>query len=240
MKFSFLCVALLAVSGLAAAAGYLYSPPEQYCAWGAELETTGVYTHTKTKYWVFGRYFKVENYDHNGDLVSARVYRPDILEDGMFWYNGEYCMVDYETRPASFSLADIFGESVMEFDFVEEGEFHGDKCMVYYNRNESNWERVVPDKSNAWYVDPDNGYLLGVVMHDDDWELRTEYVYTYHGETKVFMSDFTFSKSDVYRCPDDRVFHNPKAYWAQCGASTTSAALAVVLASILALLALVF
>jgi len=96
----------------------------------------------------------------------------------------------------------------------------------------------IPNKNNAWYVNKD-GFLVGIVRHDDDWEDRTVTNITYHGSIKVTMGDFTFSTRTV-KCFDERIHHNPESYWAHCSAGTIEAMFAMVIASVLAALVLVF
>jgi hypothetical protein len=259
MKFVFVCLALLAV--FIASEGYEYSPPDVPCKWGVEVETTTVYNHKKVKYWVFGRYMKSEVYSHNNDLVSAVVTRPDILADGAFVFNGYSCDVTYGYSPDGATLATVMEDfcrndyneeygclgrtyDSLDFDFVEESGNN----LVYMNGKSTEFDpdrpwievRYVPDRSNLWYVDKDSGLLVATVKNDDVWEEREIKNYTYHGASKVYLSDFTLSKRDTYRCPDERIFHNPDAYWAQCGASVTDAIFVLVLASVLAAMALAF
>jgi len=226
------------------AAAYYYTPPEVGCKWGATIDKKSAFTHTKTKIWVFGNFYKSEVYNHNDDLVRATVYRPDYDRGARFSFDGFTCSVS-EGEESEASLSSVVGFSSKNFDFLDKAEWDGTDCFVYYLKNATprvtpSGETVdFPNTNNAWYVDED-GYLIAKVENDDDWSKRVVTEYKYHGSIKVVPGDFSFSKSYAYACSDDRVFHNPDMYFAKCTASTTSVILSVVFAALVACFVLVF
>jgi len=224
---------------------YYYTPPEVGCKWGMTVEKTSAFVHTKSKIWAFGSFYKSETYNHNGDLISASVYRPDYLGGARFNFNGFTTTVS-SSGEYYWDYSDVIGMSSTEdFQFMDKTEWDGTECFVYYKRNETAKTRLdgtvvdIPDYNNAWYVDED-GFLLAKVENDNDWEKRVVTEYNYHGAVKVLPSDFTFSKRFAYACSDERVFSNPDMYYAQCTASTTSVILSVVVAALVASFVLVF
>jgi len=113
--------------------------------------------------------------------------------------------------------------------------YNGVSCVVYFNDNDLGHPDV---NNNALYVDL-NGFLIGSVSNGNDWENRRVTNYTYFNAA-VSANDFTFNQGIVYRCSDPRIFSAPDTFYAHCAASTTNAVVAVVLATIVAALVLVF
>jgi len=249
MKFFGLVLLALCMGALAQQQKYNYIFPDAPCAWGMKVETESAYIQQVLKVWVFGRYSKMEVYDFNDNLIFARVIRPDMTENGyegtplMFVYDGFDC---YCASPDSDDMIKTYsdvlneGDHDMQFDYLDEAKWNGDKGMVYYRKNATGnpLRGDIPDYNNAWYVNK-KGYLVGVVEEGDKWDERVVTNITYYGSTRVTMGDFTFSER-VVKCFDERVHHNPEAYWAHCAAGTIEVMFAVVIASVLAALVLVF
>jgi len=214
---------------------YTYLFPEAPCKWGATVEATSTTGHMKKKTWVFGNYKKEETYNHNGDLIGAEVVRADIM-GGMKFSYGELpitCKVEALTSESEtgWGYGSVFGKSdSYSFDHAEDAKYNGHKCIMYYDDRDGE-----PDRDNAIFVDTD-GFIIGRTITFGDF--RASYNFTYHSGSKVLMSDFTLSERDIYGCPDERIYHNPDSYFAQCAASTTSVIIGVVAATLLS--ALVF
>jgi len=225
---------LLSACALMASA-YYYTIPPAPCAWKMTREIQTINSYEKEVTYARGSYFKQETYDYDGNLISATVYRPDYATFGScaaFYFDGLSCSVS----TTSFTAANYY--SVLRlgsknFQYVEEGEFNGKKCRIYYDNYNG-----VPDKNySAVYVDSD-GYVIGRTSRLDDPEMNTNYTYSYG--TYVPMSEFTFSRSKVYACSDERIFSTPSSYYSQCSASTTGAVFAVVVAAIASALVSLF
>jgi len=220
---------------------YTYLFPEAPCKWGATVEATSTTGHMKKKTWVFGNYKKEETYNHNGDLIGAEVVRADIM-GGMKFSYGELpikCKMASSESETGWGYDSVVGKSdSYSFDHAEDAKYNGHKCIMYYNDRDGE-----PDRDNAIFVDTD-GFIIGKIETSDEMEqgvrmyFRTVSNYTYHSGSKVLMSDFTLSERDIYGCPDERIYHNPDSYFAQCAASTTSVIIGVVAATLLS--ALVF
>ena len=100
------------------------------------------------------------------------------------------------------------------------GKYHGTRCTIYYNEDVN---------ESALYVDS-NGYPLARIENDNVPDKRTEVKYTYSSYAP--MRSFTFSKGDVYKCSDPRIFTIPSDFYARCAASTTKVALTLVLSAL--------
>jgi len=222
---------------LAQQEGYHYTVPATRCSWSMTEEYIGPNTYYKRKHYVFGAYYKSETYNKNGDLIGAFCERADYAYKGIsayFTYDGTSCTVRYGSSSGR-SLQSILGYYHTMNKHINETKYNGHKCMVYYNNSR---EYGFPDVNEAaLYVDME-GYVIGDVRYANDTLRREVTNYTY-GST-VTMGDFTFSKGYCYSCSDERIFHNPSAYYAQCSASTSSAAIAVVLAALVAALVSLF
>jgi len=236
MKF-LLCAALLCLC-VAYAKPYTYTPPKLHCNWMMVKDYENHYTHYKEEYRVMGRYSKEVMWNHVGQLVKVMVTRPDLLTTGLFMYTGTSCGVqegdlDYSNYADIYELEDGTKETFLYFD---DAVYNGVKCVMYYNNNASG----LPDKGKyAIYVDYD-GRIIGKVKDLHDWEKREVTNYTYYSSTLVSLSDFTLPNRPVYRCPDVRIFNTPAELYTRCAASTTTSVFAVIVATILAALVLVF
>jgi len=229
-----LCVGLLCFAF--AQASYYYTPPESPCVFGVRAETVGFNSHSSVVTRVSGRYSKIEKYNHVGNLVSMELYRPDFLRTGLFTYDGKSCNVtDDSTKVWNYAKAYGWNVYYKEYSYMDFTTYNGVPCAVYYNANSLGR----PDRNEeALYVDM-NGFLIGSVENGNDWINRRVTNYTYFNSL-ITAADFTFSSGVVYRCPDPRVFNMPDLYFARCAAGTTNAFVAVVLATIVAALVLVF
>jgi len=246
MKF-LLCV-FVAVLCACAWAKFVYTLPMAPCKWGMTVETLSASEHRTEKHWVFGRYKKIEKYNHNNDLIEVEAFRPDLIssetdtygrnKDAHFWSSALSCTVESAGPYISHTYGGVVAFNEKAFDHAERTTYNNKDCVVYFD-NAANGDPVKGKNLNAYYVDMD-GYLIGYVSHADDWESRVYVNYTYHSGSRVALSDFSFSKSFAYRCPDERIYHNPDAYFAHCAAGTTRVVVGVVAASLLAVLALVF
>jgi len=195
-----------------------------------KIETTSEKRHSYQKVWVFGAYIKYESYNHNGDLVSASVYRPDVLGNAYFRYSGTGCSVEYKSGTISTSYANQIGVyNYKSFAHVDDAEYNGEECMVYYDNI----------NISAYYVNS-HGFLIGKITDANQTDKRVDISYDYYSGSKVLMSDFTLSKRYAFRCSDERIFHDPSSFYARCAASTTGAIVSVVLAAVLSVLVLVF
>jgi len=219
----------------ASMAAYYYTIPATPCSWSATVEYEGPNTYKKTKHYVFGSYYKSETYNKNGDLIQATAERSDYADKGdsaTFSYDGISCSVSHGTSKGR-NYKNVIGLATTSFTHINETKYNGQDCMVYYNN-----QNGVPNVTwKALYVNK-KGYVIGKVEYGDDPKRREVYNYSYG--FMVTMGDFTFSKSYCYSCSDERIFHNPEAYYAQCTASTSTAAVAVVLAALLAALVSLF
>jgi len=236
MKFVVCCAVVLALCSCALAEKkYEYIVPPASCKWGMKAETYTTNSHTSQKTWVFGKYKKVEYYNHNKDLIGARVVRPDLLSDTIFSFNGTGCNI-FSNSMISFGYESVIGFSHMTFDHVEEGEYNGEECFIYYFNDEDG----EPDKdADAYYVNK-KGYLLGRIQNADDKENRISTNYTYYSSPRIALSDFTFDEKYAYRCSDPRVFNSPSAFFAKCAAASASSVFALVLAAVVSVLVIVF
>jgi len=214
------------------AAAYEYTIPAAPCAWSVTEEYENRNQYLKTRYTVYGRYYKYEEFDRDNNLIYAYIRRPDYYNKGQsasFTFNGLACSVSY-TSDSGRTYEVPVGFKTEDYPYIAEGKYNGHKCKIYYGYN----DEYEPDMNySAVYVDRD-GYVIGKTSRLDDPKYRTTYNYSY--STFVTMNDFTFSKSVVYDCNDQRIFQTPKAYYAQCAASTTGAAVAVVIAAVVSAL----
>jgi len=228
MKFT-ACFVVLCLCLYAQADTFYYSPPKAPCIWGVGIEKIGYNVHTREEKYVYGAYQKNVTRDHNGDITSVSLYRPDVLGTGHFDYDGYSCTIKSVSQyiPSYASVLGING--YVSFNHIREGEFKGKKCWVYYNNI----------NISAVYVDS-NGFLIGVIDHANDTRKRIEVSIDYYSSASVKMSDFSFSHSYIYRCPDERVFDTPSAFFSKCAASTTTAILSIVIAGIISVIAIVF
>jgi len=197
-----------------------------------DIKVLSASRNTLRKIWVAGRYYKSETYNYNGDLVSATLYRPDLAYSGYFTYGQSGCSLSTSNTGGSQITygSEIGVGSPKDFVHMDDAEYNGKKCFVYYDINKT---------YNAYYVD-EYGFLLGHVQYMDDPERWITVNYTYHNGLRVDMGDFTFSKSYCYRSSDDRVFHAPSSYYGRCAASTTSSMLALVVAAVAVAASFVF
>jgi len=230
------CIIVLSLYVLSVYA-YTYEFPAAPCKWGATVEKSTATSHTKTRYWIYGRYKKVETYNHNGDLVDVELTRPDFVNDAYFSTKGGQCVVN-PGEWKSQGYEDVVDLSSKSFGHVLLDEkYNGHKCTIYYNGNSE--DPIEDINKEAWYVDND-GLIIGHVKNADDWENRVYENITYHSAAKVVMSDFSFSKKDVYGCFDERVYKSPDAYFAQCSASNARVIVGIIASCLLAALAFVF
>jgi len=257
--FAFVLVAL-------ATAQYTYIVPEAPCKWGMTVDAVGVSAlpigegikalpgHSKMKVWVFGSYQKMELYNHNDDLIGATISRSDFMRGGMFMFGLQYSEHGFIGNPVStcqiisndgiggMNYASIIGylDESTTFAHADDAKYNGQKCIVYYDNDEDG----EPDRDSfAVYVDSD-GYVIGITGvkkgEEGETDIPFSINYTYHSGSRVRMSDFSFSRKDVFGCPDERVYSSPSSYFAHCAASTTHVFVAVVVATLLAALAFVF
>jgi len=237
MKCS-VCIAVLSLCALALAQGgnnRQWDEPVAKCSWSAKVVEKTYHKYQTTYVWVFGQYVKKETYDYKGGLISAELYRPDLLQDQMFVFTGTSCYM--EDIPADWNLwgyEEITGLSSKDFDHIEETTYNGEKCWGYYDDD----AQGNPDPNTEMYYMNMDGFIVAHTSNVNDWETRVTREYSYGGF--VTMSDFTFDFGRTYRCYDDRAFQIPDPYWAQCAASTTRVILSVVLATVFVALTLVF
>jgi len=211
---------------------YQYLFPDAPCKWGMTVEYRSSYQHYKIKYYVFGALAKAEAYNHNGDLFSAALRRPDFLYGATALYDGVNCEITHSNHLAISTYADVVeheGGDTITTAHVNVSEYNGKECMVYYDNI----------NITAYYVNMD-GYLIAEVDFANDTVNRIDITYDYHSGMSVSNNDFTFSRNYIYGCFDERVFHLPDTYFAHCAASTTTAVLSVVFATLVASLLFVF
>jgi len=240
-------VALLACTVLTSAMdNYEWIEPPAPCSWTVTEECVmNGNTYLKSKYYAFGRYFAQENYNKHGDVIMKRVERPDYTYQTpsdayqqTFTYAHGQCMEDGDEATLHNygqveNLPGYFYSYYPNYLFIKETKYNGKKCRVYYGLNSAG----DPDESyKAYYVDSD-GYIIGVVDRADEHDTK---VCNYTYGTYVTMSDFTFSKRKMYGCADERIYNTPEAFYAQCSASTSGAALAVVISALVAVLVCLF
>jgi len=213
-------------------ADFVYTVPAAPCKWKVTMESTTNNSYVKRKMYVFGQYYASRSYNKHGDLISAYVVRADYAEftkGATFSFNGLRCTVNYGNTPGR-DYKSVLNFLSKTYDHIEETEYDGTSCMAYYNDN----ARGEPDiNASALYV-RSNGFPIALVTDADKEDLKT--VTTFDFGTAVTMDDFKFSKGEVYACSDERIFHSPNAYYAQCSASTVGAVFAVVLAALVAAL----
>jgi len=232
-------VIVLALCAGVCLAQYTYVVPPTPCEWNVVRETKTAYSYEKTKIFVNGAFQKREFYDKKGDMISASVNRADYAtksDIAVFTFDGLSCSVKYSSK-SSMNYAGVigFGSYYSVFDNIEETEYDGTDCMVYYNNNETTGE---PDINASAYYVKDNGFVIAHVEHADDPERKV--VVTYDWGKHSPMSVFTFSKGNVYACSDDRIFHNPSSDYVLCAASTSTAVVSLVFAAIVACLLSLF
>jgi len=234
------CVILLCAFAALALAQYnnIYTIPAAPCAWHATAEYESFNARYTMKVAVYGLYSKVERYNNHGDIYESVVTRADYDEKGKaakFTWDGLHCSVAYVgTGGLKYSGLGFYSES-RTFKYVEKAKYNGKDCMCYYDDGLDN----KPNKSEFAVYVGDDGFVRGIVSKSYDRTLKYTVNFTDYG-THVTMDDFTMSTKYAYACVDDRVFHKPAAYWAQCSASTTGAALAVVLVALVSALVSLF
>jgi len=233
----FVCFVVLVLCALALAQGNnrLWEEPAAKCKWNAKAVTVGYNKYYTTYMWVFGAYMKSETYNYHGDLVKSEMYRPDLLEDQKFVFDGYRCSLeDANGNNQKMGYEEITGLSQKNFAHIEPTTYGGQDCWGYYNDD----THGKADKDGEIYYVSKNGFIIAHITDNSDWELRTVTNFTYG--VGVQMKDFTFSKATSFRCHDERAYRIPDAYFAQCAASTVRVVLSVVLATVFVALSLVF
>jgi hypothetical protein len=239
MKFA--CGVVLLAFCTCALGSFSYIFPNAPCAWGVDIITNGTGLFKHERYYAYGRYFKIETYNYQEELVGATVGRPDIDNHGVFTYDGIGCSVNYDSddwygRTFQDALGNEFSlDTSTEFSYIDDAVYNGEKCMVYYKANP---ETKRPDKNYEAVFVNYNGQVIGYQYRLDDLEERKASTVTYF--TYVPMSVFKFKKSYCYDAADERIFSNPDSYFAQCSASTNSIIFSTVFAFLIAALVLVF
>jgi len=237
MKF-FVAVVLLAALFAACSAVHSYIYPNAPCKWGMKMDIYERDKHYSIRTYVFGALIKTETYNHNGDLVYATLYRPDLLNGGSYIYNGATCDVGTSSKYSQTiygmigSKYNSLGSNRLNFNHIDDAKRNGRQCMVYFNKKKS---------TEALYVDMTGYPVAYVVDEDHPGEVGAVGVnFTFYDSISIHNSDFTFSKSYAHRCADERVYHLPDTYFSQCTASTSKAVVGFVVATILAALVIVF
>jgi len=200
-----------------------------------------MFAFSRTKYSVNGRYYKREVFDYQNNPLSVYVVRPDFGHTFTSARKAVIFSYDYQnTEPcdvkdgqwSSHSYADVisFGISSKgiprsngyDWKHVMDGRYGYTKCMVYYDEDPN---------VTALYVDM-YGYPVAFINNDDVPDERSETTYQFSDFAP--MIEFTFS-GNVYKCPDERIFHIPSDFYARCSATTAKVTSLVFLLAIIAL-----
>lgn len=262
MKFLYFLLGLVAF----AAAEVNYTAPQRGCAWNVVVDCVdefgGVNGKGAYSQWLsFTHYFnglfyasRAKNY--GGDVLALSIYRPDLNAryssgDGMCSGYEIPEGVKIDTFEKLLNMVDHFSMGDDEethpilhmitgyhpFLRVEDGEWDGKKAKKYYNFDTSIYSAI-------FYVNAKNDEPLAyqVISKVDVLGVSISHTYTYTFDfgTKALMSDFSFSRSEVWKCPDERIYKSGDDAYAFCAAFTTKAALSLVLAAIAVALLSVF
>jgi len=237
MKF-FVGLALLALCGCAFAQ-YTYIFPNAPCSWGVDIRSNGTGFFWHYRYYASGLYYKLERYNYVGELIEARVGRPDIFNHGDFVFSGSECHAEYNSNDFwGQTYWDFLGEKMeldkaTEFPYIDDAVYNGQNCMVYYKANKTTGR---PDKDTEALFVNFEGKVIGYQKDMFSLENRTCYNVTYFNF--VPMSIFKLDKSYCYGAAEERLFTAPDSYFARCSASTNSVVFSVV--ALLVALVLVF
>jgi len=191
--------------------------------------------YMETHIYVNGRFWYVYTEDYGGNVLSRKINRADIayerLSDStVFSIDGGYCR-----RSVGGSIFSGLGLPSALIDIIS-----SNKSITYANCQEDvEWEGM-KGLTKYW-----NTGLTEVYAKKG--ELRGFYhvlssmtgYYTFDWGSYAPMSKFSFSKRWTPSCPDDKIFSNPSDDYVLCAASSSKAALILVLAALCtALLAL--
>jgi len=210
--------------------------PKRPCAWNVEVirELPDLYTYQKTVYYFNGQYKAVRAYDYGGNLYSNYIFRPDIGSKGtVFSSQGGVCST-VPVWPADADWFQYFEGDHEAADCKSDVEFNDKKCTRYLFGTSA----LGLDTGLYVYVKGDDkiiglqSVVAGVYKNDTAYKLDFS--------NSAAMSNFKFSKGDVFACPDNKIFDSANDEAVKCAAYTTKAALAVVLAAVLAALLAVF
>jgi len=165
--------------------------------------------------------------DYGGNVLSYTVVRPDIaynskINTTVFTSAGGICsrapggMFDAGDMIAN--LLPITGLKWGEIELADckEKKFNDRKCTRGY-------VKILGVKTDfpLYFKDGDlYGFEDGKTEYEFEWG------------SSAPMSKFSFSKSEVYKCPDEKVYDSGDDDYVFCAAYTVKAALAVVLAAI--------
>jgi len=259
MKFLFVLVALVA---FAAADDVKYNAPERKCAWNVDVvyideyagvNGIGAYSSwVKTTHYFNGLFYAARVKDYGGNVISRGVYRPDL--NARFLFSGGTCakMIVPEGLKIDnfYKLLDYVEATSHEDDPIlhmvtgnhtfrkcDDGEWDGKKAKKYYNIDTDGLSAVL-------YVSQKNDEALAYEVKEKVEVLGVSFshtrTYTFDFGTKAYMSDFSFSKGEAWKCPDDKIYDSGDSAYAFCAAFTTKAALSLVLAAIAVALLSIF
>jgi len=258
MKF---LVAFIALAVVASADLFCtYEAPKRDCAWNVDVTLAYQYsgsdrlgdswsTWQRATYYFNGRFMakRVKNYD--GAVVSREIYRPDL--NALFTYDGTQCRKSIKSEKVYkienfYDVVDLFDsedEMIIKaitgnstwYSCGEDAKYDGksvkkystllDALVLYVNKKN---DEPIALQEKIFDGRREDGDVLGVLTYEFDFG------------TKAFMSDFSFSKREIYKCPDERIYDTPSDDYAYCAAFTTKAGLSVVLAAIVIALLSIF
>jgi len=178
----------------------------------------------KTIYYTNGDYAAVREKDYDGNVLSYSIYRPDIggkLGTTFYSTAGTCSSADGKLLKNPEWLAAVV-EGEHKFDSCNEVEFKGKKCTKYST------------KLGAFSV---------FVKGDDDvigFEVLGGKQYSASFSKSCADYHFRYSSTEAYECRNKMIYESINDGAVKCAASTSKAAVAVVLAAVASALLAIF
>jgi len=232
-------VALLAIIAVSEAASCTLKPLKRECGWSVtfasedENATSKASVWRKTTYFVNGLFWAKKSVDYADNLYEFSINRPDIAYDGyghptLFKSDRGMCSME-----EGLSLdSDPFFSLV--FNYLEsENKFYScnSKDVTFNGEKKKDWTEYKTDPIGSTIV---------YAEEDEVVAIKSEFLRPFFGTNKVTldwsnsagMGKFSYSRRNVYKCPDERIYDSGNDTYAFCAASTVKAALTVVLAAV--------
>jgi len=238
-------IALIALAAIALAErNCTWVPKELPCSWNLEVTRKGeLGLWERTTMYANGAYFYAESEDYGDNILGRMLVRPDLKyylditadkSGSLYLYDGGEVSIsrlgENELKLLSWKPTTLMADVsyvATPFTHCEDTKWKGHKVTKYWY---DAWDNILVQK--AFYADED-GEPVGFEYLSTGYGWITT---KYDWGTYCPMSKFSFSRTQVYKCIDDRVYKNGDSDYVMCAAYSVKAALALVLAAVAAAL----